>query len=158
MTTPFSYSTYFVLDKPHFNECFSNSVDIDKSWNAYKKSIFFCVIGVVLLFFIQVNGYVAYFMVVLGIVEALSVYYQQPWWVTRQMLSRSSNSKVTLTIDEQGIHTESFYQNSVIAWQDISEIKPTKDGLILLHNKGKSYISGSCLSEEAKSFLSSKVQ
>ncbi len=157
MTNPFSYFTTFVLDKAHFNECFSNSVVIDGSWFAYRKAIVFALIGIVLLLFTELNAYVGYFLVALGCLEALGHKYQQPWWVTRQMLSRAAGSEVTLTLDEAGIHTHSFYLDSAILWQDIKEVKRTKDGFLLVHLKGQSYVSGNCLSEQAEAFLASKL-
>jgi hypothetical protein len=156
MTNPFSYSTTFVLDKAHFNECFSNSVVIDHSWLAFRKAIIFSLIGIVLVLFTNLNAYVGYFLLGLGCVEALSHKYQQPWWVTRQMLSRAAGSEVTLTLDETGIHTHSFYLDTHILWQDIKEVNQTKDGFLVAHIKGKSYISNTCLSENARAFLSSK--
>jgi hypothetical protein len=157
MTNSFSYSTTFVLDKAHFNECFSNSVVIDHSWLAFRKAIIFLLIGIVLVLFINLNAYVGYFLLGLGCVEALSLKYQQPWWVTRQMLSRVAGSEVTLILDETGIHTHSFYLDTHILWQDIKEVNQTKDGFLVVHIKGHSYVSDTCLSEDAKAFLSSKL-
>jgi hypothetical protein len=158
MTSPFSYSTTFVLDKAHFRECFSNSVVAKHSLVAYGKAIILLLIGSLLLYFTDIGGYFSYFVIVLGIVEALSIYYQQSWWVTRQMLSRNANSEVTLTLDETGIHSQSAHLNTLILFQDISEVNNTKNGLILVHTKGRSYISQTCLSAQARAFLSSKLE
>lgn len=157
MTSPFSYSTTFVLNKAHFNECFSNSVVVEHSLMAYRKAIAFLLVGILLAIYTEINSYAAYFLIALGFIEALSKYYQQPWWVARQMLSREANSEVTLTLDESGIHSKSFHLNSVILWQDISDIRNTKNGLIVIHSKGQSYLSNACLTEQAKAFLSAKI-
>lgn len=153
MSTPFSYSHTFVLDRPHFNECFKNSVEIDNSVVAYKKALVFSLIGVALLLATEVSGYIAYFLIGLGVVEALSVFYRQPWWVARQMLSRAANSKVNLTIDESGIHIDSFYVKSTIAWSQIDKVQQTQDGLLIFHQNTKSYLSGNCLSPQAREYL-----
>lgn len=157
MSNSFSYSTTFVLDRAHFNECFSNSVVVESGLAAYRKAIIFALIGLLLAFFSEVNAYIAYFLLGLGFIEALSSYYRQPWWVARQMLGRTSNSEVTLAIDDDGIHTHSHYLNSVILWSDIIAVNTTENGLIVVHNKGRSYLSDACLSAEAKAFLVAKV-
>ena len=157
MTSPFSYSTTFVLDKAHFYECFSISVVVELSVFAYRKAIVFWLMGIVLVLFTDFSAYVGYFMMGLGSVEALSNYYQQPWWVMRQMLSRAGGGEVTLTLDETGIHTHTFHLDIVVLWQDIKEIKRTKDGFLLVHAKGQSYLSDTCLSEDARTLLLSKL-
>ena len=157
MNSPFSYSTTFVLDKAHFNECFTGSVTVKHSLAAYSKAIVFLLFGMLLSLFTDINQYAAWFLVGLGFVEALAVYYQQPWWVARQMLSRAAHSEVTLTLDEVGIHSHSFYINSTILWPDVSVLTVTEKGLLLKHGKGKSYISGACLSEQARVFLLAKL-
>lgn len=157
MTTSYSYSTYFVLNKAHFNECFANSVVDKVTLVDYRKAMGFVVVGMVLGMTTELNDYAAYFIVGLGIVEALSVHYRRPWWVARQLWSKAGNNKVTLTMDDDGLHTEAIHLKSSIAWQDISEIKTTQDGFLLSHQQGKSYISGSCLDDEAQAFLLSKI-
>ncbi len=157
MTDPFSYSSTFVLDKAHFQECFSNSVVARHSLVAYSKAVILLLFGGLLLEFTQISGYFCYFLMVLGVVEALSIYYQQPWWVTRQMLSRNANREVILTLDETGVHSQSAHLNTQILWQEISEVKHTKNGLILVHTTGRSYISAACLSAQASTFLLSKL-
>ena len=158
MTSPFTYSTTFVLDRAHFHECFSNTVVVEHSLVAYLKAIIFLLAGSLLLFFTETSGYFSYFLIVLGIIETLSIYYRQPWWVTRQMLSRHANCEVTLTLDETGIHSQSSHANTVILWQDLSAIDITKNGLLLIHAKGRNYISDTCLSAQARTFLSSKLE
>lgn len=156
MSSDFSYSTTFILDKPYFTECFEQSVKLDYSWQAYFKAIFFTLFGAILVLFTPINAYVAWFLFGLGIVEALSVYYQKPWWVTRQMLSRAAKSEVTLTINDEGIDSRSFYNEQTIYWQDISIIKNTTKGWLIIHAKGKNYISFAFLNDEANKYLQQK--
>jgi hypothetical protein len=158
MTSPFTYSTTFVLDRAHFHECYSNTAVVEHSLVAYLKAIIFLLVGSLLLYFTEVSGYLSYFLIALGVIETLSIYYRQPWWVTRQMLSRHANAEVTLTLDETGVHSLSSHANTVILWQDLSEINNTKDGVLLMHSKGRNYISNTCLSAQARTFLSSKLE
>lgn len=153
MTEPFSYSTTFKLDKSHFSECYQESVVPDYSLRAYSKAILLVLMGLGLSMFTEIDQYAAWFLIGLGVVEALSVKFQKPWWLTRQMLSRGANSEVTLTIDEQGIRSKSVYVDALIAWGDIQEVTATEQGILIMHKGGRSYVSGRCLSEEATSFI-----
>ena len=158
MTDSFNYSTTFVLDKAHLNECFVNSVVPMPPAVAYRNAILFVLVGLAIMLFTQLDAYLGYFIIGLGIVEALGRYFQQPWWVTRQLFGRSGNSKVTLTIDENGIHTHTHegLTNSSILWADVNGVEQTHDGLLVLHRQGRNYISGKCLSDEARGFLVGK--
>ena len=160
MNTPLSYTSTFVLDKAHFNECYSESSTLELSVKTFFKSGVLMLFGLILLLFTPVNAYAAWFIVALGILEALSLYYNQPWWVLRQMLSKASNSEVTLTIDAQGVLSESFYHNGRILWQDITSIKETSLGFVLHFNvgksTGKSYLSKSYLSNDAQYYIQAK--
>jgi hypothetical protein len=160
MTSQAPFISKFILNKAHFNECYSQSNTVDRSNKAYLKAGILMVFGLYILLFTQVNTYAAWFVIALGILEAVSLYYHQPWWVLRQMLSKASNSEVTLTIDEQGILTESFYHTGRILWQDITEVKESELGFTILFNieksSGKSYLSKSCLSDNAQHYLLEK--
>jgi len=162
MNTTISLTSKFILDKAHFNECYSESTVRDLSAKAFLKSGVLMLFGMIILLFTPVNAYAAWFVVALGILEALSLYYNQPWWVLRQMLSKASGSEVTLTIDEQGVLSESFYHNGRILWQDMTSIEETRLGFVLHFNagksKGKSYLSKSCLSTEAQQYIISKSE
>jgi hypothetical protein len=153
MTSPFSYSHQFILDKAHFNECYSQSVNNDQSFRAYFKAIVLSIFGMALVLFSDVNGYAAWFVFALGILEAVSIYYKQPWWVMRQLLSKAAKGEVTLTIDTKGITTESFYVKSMVLWENIKEYKKTPLGWVITHDLGNNYISDSCLSEESQTLF-----
>ncbi len=161
MNTSFNFTSTFILDKAHFNECYSESSTLDLSVKAFLKSGILMLFGLILLLFTSVNAYAAWFVVALGILEALSLYYNQPWWVLRQMLSKASNSEVTLTLDEEGVLSKSFYHNSRILWQEITSIEETSLGYILHfnvgENTGKSYLSKSYLSHDAQSYIRTKA-
>jgi hypothetical protein len=157
-----SFTSKFTLDKAHFNECYGESTTLELSAKTFLKSGVLMAFGLTILLFTPINSYAAWFIIALGVLEALSLYYSKPWWVLRQMLSRSSGSEVTLTIDDKGVLSESFYHNGRILWQDITSIKETSLGYVLHFNAGKntgkSYISKSCLSSDAQSYMHTRAQ
>lgn len=153
MPSQYSYSHTFSLDRPHFNECYSQSVADNPSLKTYFKAIVLLVFGMVLILFSDVTPYAAWFVFALGLLEAISIYYRQAWWVTRQMLGKSAKADVTITIDNKGIATESFYIKSMILWENITGFKKTPLGWVIQHELGSNYISDSCLSQEALTLM-----
>ncbi|MFT5755893.1 MAG: hypothetical protein ACI9LM_000605 [Alteromonadaceae bacterium] len=158
MNKPISYVSEFTLDKVHFNECYSQSVDDDYSIRAYFKAIVLTLFGMALVLFTEINGYAAWFVFAMGILEALSVYYQKPWWIMRQMLGKSAKGKVTLTIDDKGIFTKSHYIDHSILWETTTTLTATEKGWLITHSSGRNYISNACISVEAQHFLLTKTQ
>lgn len=157
MTQAFSYSTTYVLDKSHFSETFDESGAGLVTLSSYYKAFTFFVIGAGLLF-TKVSAYLGWFILAVGILEGLNVRFKKPWWLTRQMLSRAANSELTLTIDEQGVHTKSFYVDSTLRWQDLTKIDQTIRGWLLYQGTAKSYLSNRCLSDQAKAFVAKKSE
>ncbi|MGV2872673.1 YcxB family protein [Colwellia sp. E150_009] len=161
MNSPISFTSKFTLDKAHFNECFSESTTQEPSLNVFFKSGVLMVFGLIILLFTPVNAYAGWFVVALGILEALSIYYKQPWWVLRQTLSKASGSEVTLTIDEQGVLSDSFYNKGRILWQDVTLIQETDLGYVLHFTIGKStnknYLSKSYLSNDAQAYIKAQM-
>jgi len=162
-----SFTTRFTLDKAHYTECYGESSTLKHDKKTYFKANILTVFGLIILFATPVNPYAAWFVIALGILETVSVYYHKPWWVIRQMLSKASNSEVKLTIDERGILTESFHINNRILWTEVTTIKETALGIVIYFSLGKtamgkdiaskSYISKACLSEEAIAFIMNKT-
>lgn len=148
-----SHKCQFILDKAHFTECYEASVDADYSVRAYFKALFFAVFGMLLVLFTPINPYMSWFIFTLGIVEALSVYYQKPWWVMRQLFSKAAQSEVSLNIDEDGIHMSSFYHSQDILWDDIEGMTLNSLGWVIHHKQGKHYLSHVHLSSEVQQFL-----
>ncbi len=157
MPQPFSYKTTYQLDKAHFQECYSESAIILTSFHAYKKSIVLIIAGMLLVLFTQMNPYAAWFVFAIGILEAVSTYYQKPWWVMRQMLSKAAKGNVDLTIDEEGIVSKSYYATLTLLWSEVLLIETTELGWLIKHAKGRSYISNNNLSEDAILFLTEKL-
>lgn len=157
-----SFSSRFTLDKAHYTECYTQSSTLVHDKKTYFKANVLTVFGFIILF-TPVNPYAAWFVVALGLIETISVYYHQPWWVLRQMMSKASGSEVNLTVDEQGILTESFHTNSRILWTEVTLITETELGFVIAFSLGKTvtgkdiaskrYISKSCLSDEAIHFI-----
>jgi hypothetical protein len=154
----FSFTTKFTLDKPHLTECYLESNSIQQNISTFFKAIILTLFGLVLLMFSDVNTYAAWFVVALGIVEALSIHYHQPWWVLRQMMSRAYKSEVTLTIDEQGVLSESHYNTGRLLWSDINSFTESDQGYVLFFDKSKNYLSKQNLSQETQSFITEKLK
>ena len=157
MTTPFCYSTTYILDKSHFSETFDASITVDNSKSIYLKSFVFGLLGLAILLFTDISPYIAWFIVGMGALEAFSVRFRKPWWLARQMISKAANAELTLTVDEHGVSSKSFYVESKISWADVKSIEQTAQGYLLHHARGKNYISGRCLSEEAQEFISAQA-
>jgi hypothetical protein len=166
MTQSNTFSTSFILDKAHYTECYTQSSTLIHDKKTYFKANVLTVFGLIILLATPVNPYAAWFVIALGLLESISVYYHKPWWVIRQMLSKASNSEVKLTIDEQGLLTKSFHINSRILWPDVTLVTETDLGFVISFTLGKSvtgkdiasksYISKSCLSDEASAFIVTK--
>lgn len=157
MTTAFSYSTSYILDKSHFSETFDESVIVDNSKTVYFKSAVLAVFGLTILLFTEVNPYAAWFIVALGAIEALSIRFRKSWWLARQLISKAANAEMTLTIDENDVYTKSFYVESKIAWANINSVEQTSRGWLLYHSLGRNYISARCLSEQANDYMNKQA-
>jgi Mg2+/citrate symporter len=167
MTQTDSFTAKFTLDKAHYTECYTQSSTLEHNRKTYFKANILTVFGVIILLATPVNPYAAWFVIALGILETVSVYYHQSWWVLRQRMSKASGSEVTLTIDSQGILTESFHVNSRILWSDVTSVIKSELGFIVHFSLGKtvtgkdiaskSYISRSCLSDDACKFIAEKI-
>ena len=156
MTSPFSYTTQYSLDKAHFSECFDESVTIDTTWRAYTKALGFFFVGVALLL-TGMDAYASWFVIGLGALEWGNVKFKKTWWLWRQMMSKAAGNEVTLTLDEQGISSHSFYVKSQILWSDVSEIIATDRGFLIKHPGGTSYVSKQVLNETALAFINNRV-
>ena len=156
MNTAFSFSTSYILDHTHFSECYSQSVTIDTSIKAYYKSIGIF-LAVFILIFTELNKYLAWFILCLGVIEALNVYYNKAWWLMRQKLSKAAGNTVNLTINETGVTVKSIYIDSTTLWIDINEIQQTEKGFLLKLTNSTSYISNRCLSDDAKNYIIKRI-
>lgn len=157
MTTPFYYSTTYTLDKSHFSETYDESITAKRSFFAYIKSLGLILLGFAIVYYTDINPYVAWFIVVLGAVDALNIYFRKSWWLIRQMISAAANTELTLSIDDEGVSSKSIAVENKITWQELTKIEQTKQGWLLYHGAGKNYLSGRCLSKAANAFLSAQA-
>lgn len=156
MNPTFRYTTQFTLDKTYYSECFDQSVNQDFSIKHYIKACIFIVAGTALLL-TGVNNYASWFIIGLGLLEALSIKFKRPWWLMRQMWSRAAGNKVNLTLDEDGIATQSDHLESLLPWEDICRFKETEQGFLLQLRRGQYYLSKRYLDHPAEEFIRTKV-
>lgn len=156
MSDKFFYQTTYKLDKPYYRECFDQSTKAQAELKDYYKAIGISTVGGLLVLLTDLNPYAAWFLFVLGLIEALSVRFKKPWWVTRQMLSRAANHTVQLTIDKHGFTTTLMGEKQHIDWRDIQQLKQTEKGWLIFTGKGKHYISQLVLSDDTSVYLNKK--
>ena len=152
-----AFTTTYTLDKPYFYECFDESLPYSKR----AKPKYFLLILLIALGLFGIYGlddhYLGTFMIMLAVLECVAFYYRRPWWVTRQMFSRASGSEVTLTFDDEGIKSSNHYKSYQLAWQDITEVVNTPNGLLIKNKSGMQYISKQILSPETLDFINKKA-
>jgi len=153
----FLFETTFALDKAFYHECYDQSANKTTGFKAYIKALILLILGFATSAIGEL-GHLSMFIIILAIVEAMGVYWQQTWWVWRQMIAKESNSEVTLTIDEQGIKTKTPYHELELNWSVIHNIVLTEKGCILYYDKGRYYLSFYHLSEPAIAFVKSHIK
>jgi len=153
--TSTGHSSYYILNREYFSECFDESANTTNSLKTYRLAILFSLVAGV-LFTMESELYVAWFVLCLSGVELLSIRYKRSWWITRQMFSRAAGSKVNIRIDDQGIFTDSAHHQKSMLWNDITEIRNTEKGFVIGHNSGVHYLSRSGLSESILTLLAAK--
>ena len=155
--TSTDHTNYYILNREYFSECFDESANTATSLKTYRQAILLIIMAGV-FFVMEIQAYVAWFLLGLGGVELLSIRYKRSWWIARQMLSRAAGSKVNIRIDDQGIFTDSAYHQQGILWNDITELKNTEKGFVVIHNSGTSYLSSSGLDEDVLALLTAKAK
>ena len=150
------HTSYYILDREYFSECFDESANTAASFKTYRQAILLIIMASI-FFVMEVEAYLFWFLLCLSVVELLSIRYKRSWWIARHMLSRAANSKVNIRIDDQGIFTLSPFHQQDWLWNDISEIKSTEKGFVVIHNSVTSYLSKSGLDEDALALLTTKA-
>jgi hypothetical protein len=85
-------------------------------------------------------------LIALGVLEVLHIRYRRAWWLARQMWGASANSEVTLTIDDEGIRTQSSFVQTSLLWIDIEGVIETNLGHLLVDKAGaQQYLSKSLM-------------
>lgn len=156
MTSAYRYQHQYTLDKHYYLECFDQSVPTVEGYKPYTKAIGFIFVGTALLL-TDTNAYASWFIIGLGFVEGLSVRFKRTWWLWRQLMSKASGHSVDLTIDDEGITSQSAVITHTIAWQQVNQVITTSKGLLLQLEKGQTYLSNQVLDESAIAFIHQKV-
>lgn len=156
MTSANEFTCQYKLDKDYFIECYEQSVTSKGPLRSYFKACLFLLFGIGMLL-TQLNAYASWFLIGLGILEALSVKFKKSWWLMRQMLSKAANSDVKLTINEQEIKIQSYYVNKELPWNEINQITETPKGFLIYHDKNLHYLSNKHLSLATINLMSKKT-
>lgn len=154
----FKYTSEFLLDRAHFQECYDETAIVKKGINAYYKSIFLFVLALFASSLAKEYKTAALFIFALSGIDALSIYFAKAWWVWRQQLSRAANNKVILTVDDKGIATSAVHQKLELEWSSVKRIKRTAQGIIVYHKAGRSYLSSKYVSDEAINFIEKQIK
>ncbi|MBA6339591.1 hypothetical protein H4J59_00995 [Colwellia sp. MB02u-10] len=141
MTTPFSCPTMFTSDKAHAAECSSELMTCEHAISAYFKAIFLSLFGISLVLFTDINLYAAWFLFSLSILKAISVYYQEPYGLARQMLSKVAKSDTRLIVNDLNIST----------------LTATSKAWLNSHILGKNYAFNRGLSTPAITFIAGEL-
>ena len=165
MSQAFSYTAEYILDKSYFEECYQQSVNPSPSPKRFIKTSLFALIGLAILMFDSISPtamstketyYLGYFFIGLAVVEFLSIRFNKTWWLWRQMMSKAAGEHVNLTIDDNGINSQSLHVNQLILWTDIYRITETDVGLLIKLQKTTTYLSQRCLDKNAIDFMLEK--
>lgn len=142
------FNTQFTLSRDYLAECFDQSLPYGK--NAKPNYLFPALLfaaGAGLLFFTEQSKIIGSMFVALAVLELIHIRYRRAWWLARQMLGKSADSEVKLTIDEDGIQTQSAGTQTALLWTDIERVIETDLGLILVaRSGGQQYLSKSLFS------------
>lgn len=152
-------NTRFTLDRQHLLECYDQSLPHNPP-NRLKWGYIaaFTAFGIALLNRDNTPGVFGAVFIGLAVIEVLSWRFRRPWWLARQLLSRSANCEVELSITEEGIHSKTPYLESQQPWQEVTRIIDTDQGFILVGPKGgQRYLSKSILTEEAVEYIRLKL-
>lgn len=144
------FSTQFTLSRDYLAECFDQSLPYGKNPKPnYKFAVLLFAAGAGLLFFTDQPKVAAGMLIALATLELIHIRFRRAWWLRRQMWGRSADSEVTLSVDEDGIQTQSPYTQTAVSWADIERVIETDLGLILVTKSGgQQYLSKSLFPAE----------
>ena len=154
------FKTQFTLSREYLAECFDQSKPHGKGAKPnYLFPVLLLAAGSGSLIFTEQPKVLGYLLVALGILELLHIRFRRAWWLARQMLGKSANTEVTLTIDEAGITTKSDHTQTSLMWADIERVIETDLGLILVTKSGgQQYLSKSLFTTELVTEIVAKNQ
>jgi len=138
-----TFTTQFNLSRDYLAECFDQSLPYGK--NAKSNYAFPALLlagGASLLFFTEEPTFIGSMLIAMAVLELIHIRYRRAWWLARQMLGRSADSEITLTINDTEIRTDSPYMQTTLLWTDIERVIETDLGLILVPKSGgQQYLS-----------------
>jgi hypothetical protein len=145
-----SFTTQFTLSRDYLAECFDESLLYGKNPKPnYLFPALSFMAGAGLLFFTEQPKIAGSILIAVAVLELFHIRYRRAWWLARQMLGRSADSEVTLTIGDEGIETKNPYTHTALLWADVERIIETNLGLILVAKSGgQQYLSKSLFSRE----------
>ncbi|MGB5445635.1 MAG: YcxB family protein [Psychromonas sp.] len=153
------FQSEFVLNRAHFEECFDQSALLGKKTTPrYKFMAFLVIAGCLILIYGTEQKTLGFFLIALSFVEYFSFRYRRAWWLMRQMWSRNSDNRITLTIDDLGVKIESLYNNSQLRWDEVKKAVETPKGIMLFLNNGSTnYLSKATLDEQVITYIKVKT-
>lgn len=154
------FNTQFTLSRDYLAECFDQSLPHGKNARpSYLFPAFLLAAGGGLLFFTEQPKVAGSMLIALAVLELLHIRYRRAWWLTRQMLGKSANSEVKLTIDETGVKAASSHTQTALLWSDVERVIETELGLILVaKSTSQQYLSKSLFSPEVIREIVAKCQ
>ncbi|WP_428820730.1 YcxB family protein [Microbulbifer sp. MCCC 1A16149] len=154
------FKTQFTLSREYLAECFDQSLPHGKGAKPnYLLPALLLATGSGSLMFTEQPKVLGYLLVALGILELLHIRFRRAWWLARQMLGRSANTEVALTIDDDGITTKSTHTQTTLSWSEIERVVETDLGLILVTKSGgQQYLSKSLFPAELVSEIVARNQ
>lgn len=154
------FKTQFTLSREYLAECFDQSLPHGKNAKPnYLFPVLLLAAGSGSLIFTEQPKVLGYLLVALGILELLHIRFRRVWWLARQMLGKSANTEVALTVDETGITTKSAHTQTTLLWEDIERVIETDLGLILVTKSGgQQYLSKSLFTADLVNEIVAKNQ
>ncbi|MFC3031089.1 YcxB family protein [Pseudoalteromonas fenneropenaei] len=152
------YSFSYTLDKPFYRECFQSCAPLTpKKMPRYALLLLLVGLGMFSIYGLK-DHYLGTFLIMLAILECVANYFQEPWWVTRQMWSRAAGTDVQVIIDEQGIKTENRGNKMQWLWADITAVVRTNSGVVFSSARGNHYLSASHMEEQVIDYIINKAK
>ncbi len=149
------YCAQFVLSRDYLAECFDQSLPYGKNAKPnFLFPAFFFASGAALLLLTDEHRIVGISLIALAVLELLHIRFRRAWWLARQMWGASANSEVTLTVDDDGVHTQSPFVKTTLFWADVKQAIETDLGFILIDgNRNQQYLSKSLFPDGMMSVL-----
>ncbi|WP_163938376.1 YcxB family protein [Paraferrimonas sp. SM1919] len=148
----------FKLDQKYLEQCFDESLPYTKSdKNRYIFAGTVFSVGMLLLLFAGQYGHTAFILMGLACVELLSIRFKRTWWLWRQKMGKSYRTTVTLTIDEDGVASQTVHGKQRLTWSDIIKVEQTNQGFLLFKEKGAPFfIASEHINQQASDYLANK--